>query len=134
MAKRGDDLINAAEKGLVDRVERLINVYGADVNHVPSDQPPPPITKPTYVVGWGVGGPCSLKGRVLLEGSDTCSCHLLQPQCVICCGALPVPCPAFIHPARYHGRTALIAAAEYGHPECCVKLVHLGAEITLVDS
>ncbi len=47
MAKRGDDLINAAEKGLVDRIERLINVYGADVNHVPSDQPPPPITKPT---------------------------------------------------------------------------------------
>ncbi len=47
IAKRGDDLINASEKGQVDRAERLINIYGADVNHVPSDQPPPPLTKPT---------------------------------------------------------------------------------------
>lgn len=33
----------------------------------------------------------------------------------------------------YHGRTAIIAAAEYGHAEVCVKLVKLGAEVSVVD-
>lgn len=33
----------------------------------------------------------------------------------------------------YHGRTALIAAAEYGHGECVVKLLRMGAEVSLTD-
>lgn len=61
--------------------DRLVSIYGADVNHAHSGYPVAPA------------------------------------------GKLPT----------YHGRTAIIAAAEYGHAETCVKLLHLGAEVTLVD-